>query len=433
MMPDPAEIPVRGEGRTSGLLSAAEVERICAECLEALPLDGRRVLAIIPDHTRTAPVDLMFRTVYRLLGPRVKALDVVVALGTHHPLPMEQIYRRVGITAEEHARDYPRTRFFNHHWKDPDQLAVVGELSEEETGRLSGGMLRMRVKVTVNRMALEYDHLLIIGPVFPHEVVGFSGGSKYLFPGLAGQEILDFFHWLGALITNVRIIGVKHTPVRDVIEAAARLVPTPRTCLAMVVSGEGLAGLFCGPVEEAWSKAADLSALLHIRCVERPFHTVLSCAPAMYDDLWVGGKCMYKLEPVVADGGRLIIYAPHITEVSYTHGHILDQVGYHVRDYFVRQWDRFRDYPWGVLAHSTHVKGAGTFEGGVEMPRVEVILATGIPEERCRRINLGYMDPASVRLEDYRDREDEGILFVPKAGETLYRLKGDGTLPGGRQ
>ncbi|BCW99643.1 MAG: hypothetical protein KatS3mg024_2470 [Armatimonadota bacterium] len=422
---------VTGQGGVVGLLAQEDVVRICAEGLEGLPVDGRRVLLVIPDHTRTAPVDLMFRTVYGLLAPRVAALDVIVALGTHHPLPMEQIYHRVGITAEEHARDYPKTRFFNHHWKDPDQLAVVGELSEEETGRLSAGMLRMRVKVPVNRMALEYDHLIIIGPVFPHEVVGFSGGSKYLFPGLAGQEILDFFHWLGALITNPRIIGVKQTPVRDVIEAAARLVPTPRTCLAMVVSGEGLAGLFCGPVDEAWSKAADLSAQLHIRYVDRPFHTVLSCAPPMYDDLWVGGKCMYKLEPVVADGGRLIIYAPHITEVSYTHGAILDEIGYHVRDYFVRQWDRFGSYPWGVLAHSTHVKGVGTFEDGVERPRIEVILATGIPEERCRRINLGYMDPATVRVEDYRNREDEGILYVPKAGEILYRLRAEKSSPGG--
>ncbi len=425
------ELGVAGEGSVDRLLTAADVERICAEGLERTPVDGRRVLAVIPDHTRTAPVDLLFRTVYRLLAPRVEALDVVVALGTHHPLPMEQIYRRVGITPAEHERDFPKTRFFNHCWNDPDQLAVVGELSEDETGRLSSGLLRLRVKVPVNRMVLDYDHLLIIGPVFPHEVVGFSGGSKYLFPGLAGREILDFFHWLGALITNPCIIGVKHTPVRDVIEAAARLVPTPRTCLAMVVSGEGLAGLFCGPVEEAWSRAADLSARLHVRYVERPFHTVLSCAPPMYDDLWVGGKCMYKLEPVVADGGRLIIYAPHITEVSYTHGRILDEVGYHVRDYFVRQWDRFRYYPWGVLAHSTHVKGVGRFEDGVETPRIEVILATGIPEERCRRVNLGYMDPSGVRVEEYQGREDEGILYVPKAGETLYRLRSGGIGQGG--
>ena len=132
---------------------------------------------------------------------------------------------------------------------------------------------------------------------------------------------------------------------------------------------------------------------------------------------------MYKLEPVVADGGTLIIYAPHVTEISYTHGKILDEIGYHVRDYFTARWDEFKRYPWGVLAHTTHVKGAGTFVRGIEKPRINVILATGIPEERCRKVNLGYMNPDNVNIDNYNNREAEGILYVPKAGETLYRLK----------
>jgi hypothetical protein len=132
---------------------------------------------------------------------------------------------------------------------------------------------------------------------------------------------------------------------------------------------------------------------------------------------------MYKLEPVVADGGTLIIYAPHIDEVSYSHGKVLDEIGYHTRDYFVKQWDRFRTYPWGVVAHSTHVKGIGAYDNGLERPRVNVVLATRVPEERCRRINLGYMDPATINPQDYAGREGEGVLLVPKAGEILYRLK----------
>jgi nickel-dependent lactate racemase len=143
----------------------------------------------------------------------------------------------------------------------------------------------------------------------------------------------------------------------------------------------------------------------------------------MYDDLWTGGKCMYKMEPVVADGGELIIYAPHITEVSVTHGRVIEEIGYHTRDYFLSQWDRFKHYPWGVLAHSTHVRGIGAMAGGVEKPRIAVTLATGIPEELCRKINLGYRDPASIRIEDWEGKESEGRLYVPKAGEMLYKLK----------
>jgi len=102
---------------------------------------------------------------------------------------------------------------------------------------------------------------------------------------------------------------------------------------------------------------------------EGPYRTILACAPAMYDEIWTAGKCMYKLEPVLADGGELIIHAPHITTFSVTHRRLIEEVGYHCRDYFLKQWDRFQDKSWGVLAHSTHVHGLGTYEDGVEKPR----------------------------------------------------------------
>jgi nickel-dependent lactate racemase len=193
--------------------------------------------------------------------------------------------------------------------------------------------------------------------------------------------------------------------------------------MSLVVKGQDLAGLYIGTPEEAWEAAADLSDKLHITYVDKAFHTVLSCAPEMYEDLWTGGKCMYKLEPIVADGGRLIIYAPHITEVSATHGEIIEKIGYHVRDYFKKQSTRFKDIPGGVMAHSTHVRGIGTYKDGVEKPRIDVILATGIPETTCRQINLGYINPASIKVKNYMNLEDESILYAPKAGEMLYRLR----------
>jgi nickel-dependent lactate racemase len=150
---------------------------------------------------------------------------------------------------------------------------------------------------------------------------------------------------------------------------------------------------------------------------------VLSVIPERYDDLWTGAKGMYKVEPVVAEGGEVVLLAPHISEFSYTHGKVLDQIGYHCRDYFLSQWDRFKDFPWGVIAHSTHLRGDGTFLEGVEKPRIGVTLASAISPERCLAASLKYQDPATVDFEQWRDREDEGILLVPNAGETLYRLR----------
>jgi nickel-dependent lactate racemase len=304
-------------------------------------------------------------------------------------------------------------------------FATIGVIPAAEIAQLSGGRLAQPVEVSLNRRIFDYDQLVICGPVFPHEVVGFSGGNKYFFPGIAGADVINFTHWLGALITNYEIIGAGYTPVRAVIDRAASMVTVPTACFALVVTSAGLAGLYFGAARDAWEKASALSAQRHIVWLERPMRQVLSVMPPMYADVWTAGKGMYKMEPVVADGGEVIIYAPHITEVSYTHGHLLEEIGYHCRDYFVAQAERFARYPGGVLAHSTHVKGQGRYDPatGIETPRIEVTLATGIPEERCRRINLGYRDPASIDVAAWSGRESEGILVVPRAGEMLHRLR----------
>jgi nickel-dependent lactate racemase len=412
-----------GAGSAERPLSETQVRAIAEQALAPLGLAGKKVLLIVPDSTRTAPVGLLFRVIHELIGAETRSLDVLIALGTHPPMSEEAINRRLEISAEERADKYRRVRLLNHAWDDPAALAHIGTIPAREIGALSGGLFEMDVPVAINRAVFDYDQLIIVGPVFPHEVVGFSGGNKYLFPGIGGPEILNFFHWLGAVITNPKIIGNKATPVRRVVDRAAALVPVPKFAFCMVVHEGKLAGLYAGAPEAAWSRAADLSDRLHVIYKDRPFHTVLSAAPLMYDEIWVGGKCMYKLEPVVADGGELIIYAPHIREISRTHGARIERIGYHTRDYFLGQWERFKDEPWGILAHSTHVRGVGSFENGVEKPRIRVTLATQIPEGVCRAVNLGYRDPRSIQVADYQGREDDGILYVPRAGEMLYRLK----------
>jgi nickel-dependent lactate racemase len=414
-----------GAGHKEGLIADTEVADLCREAVEQLDLDGKRVLALIPDLTRTAPVGLMFRTLVDLLRDRVDRIDFLVALGTHMALSEERILELLDMSREARLERYAGIDVFNHAWDDPGALTVVGTLSACEMETLSEGRYARDVPIEINRLVFDYDHVFIIGPTFPHEVVGFSGGWKYFFPGIAGPEIINFFHWLGALVTNWKINGVKDTVVRRVIDRAADFIEMPVTNFDLVVTSEGLKGLYIGEPKEAWSAAADLSAQIHVAYLDRTYETVLGVAPEMYDDIWTAGKVMYKLEPIVAEGGELIIYAPHITEVSYTHGHILDKIGYHCLDYFREQMDKFSDIPGGVMAHSTHVKGLGTYCEGAETPRVNVTLATGIPEERCRRVNLGYRDPASIRVEKWEGREAEGILVVHHAGEVLHRLAHD--------
>jgi nickel-dependent lactate racemase len=389
---------------------------------------GQRVLVLIPDHTRSLPTPLLFRGLAGLLQD-ARQLDVMVALGTHPALSPLQLERLVGITPDERRTTFRHIGLFNHAWDSPQELTRLGVVPAGEVRRIAAERwhpsLPGDVEVRIHKAALEHDQVLIVGPVFPHEVVGFSGGAKYLFPGISGPEMIHATHWLGALSGVVGTIGIKDTPVRALIHAAAALLPTPVTVAALVVEGESPTGLFIGDPLEAWSAAADLSAQRHIRWCPEPFRQVLSCAPPMYDELWTAGKAMYKLEPVVASGGELIIYAPHLEEVSRVHGRYIYETGYHTLPYFLAQWERFKHIPLGVLAHSTHVRGSGRMENGREIPSVQVTLASKIPPEDCARLNLGYRDPATIDARQWQDRQDEGILYVPRAGEILYRLEQD--------
>ena len=414
------------EQRQAPLLSDQQVIDQVQERFAGLDSRNKRLLVIIPDGTRTAPIPLMMRALYRAIGRQARQFDVMIALGTHQAMSEAAIERHLGMGAADRAllRNFS---VMNHEWYTPGTLIQIGTVPAADARRVTNDIITDDVPVVINRQVVEHDHIIICGPVFPHESVGFSGGNKYLFPGVAGFDTISTFHWLSAMLTTMGVIGIEDTPVRRLIDKYATYVTTPVTCLAFVVSERGFHGIFVGDAITAQAQAAWLSAQVHITYLERPVHTVIAHAAERYDDLWTGGKAMYKAEPVVADGGRVLIHAPHITEVSYTHGKWLDEAGYHVRDYFAKQMDRFAHIPKVALAHSTNVKGAGTYDGfsRVEQPRVQVDIATRIPRERTERINLGYVDPATVSLDDWQRRaeEDDGILVIPHAGEMLYRLK----------
>jgi nickel-dependent lactate racemase len=414
---------VIGKGSPLSQLTNTEISQIVEESLNSTDLDGKQVLVLIPDGTRTMPMPLIFDLFEKYLGQRVSKLDYLVALGTHQPMTDAQLSKLTGRQVINGK--VGTSTIFNHRWDQPSTFSQIGIIPASEISQISNGILAMDVPVRLNKMIEDYDHIMICGPVFPHEVVGFSGGNKYFFPGIAGAEIINFTHWLGALITNYEIIGTGYTPVRAIIDRAASFIDRPVTCFSLVLTHTGTNGLYYGSAQEAWQTAAQLSSQTHIIYVDQPYQKVISIMPSLYDDMWTAAKGMYKMEPVIADDGEVIIYAPHIDEVSYTHGQILDEVGYHCRDFFVKQWDKYKQYPWGVLAHSTHLRGLGSFDAETQMesPRIKVTLATGIPEERCQRIGLGYLNPSSFNPEEWMNREDEGILVVPRAGEMLYRLK----------
>ncbi len=408
------------------LLSEHEITQTLQKGLGGLFRD-QRVLVLIPDHTRTLPLNFLFKELTKILDD-TRRLDFMVALGTHPALSEESLCRLVGISPAERKSVYKKIGLLNHAWDDPVALTTIGVIPRDQVCQIAGDhwhpSLGGDVPVRINKAIFDYDQILILGPTFPHEVVGFSGGAKYLFPGISGPEMINVTHWLGALAGVVDTIGIRETPVREMIHIAARKISVPITLAALVVEGDGLVGLFIGDYLEAWRASADLSAQRHIMWVERPFKRVLSCPPPMYDELWTASKAMYKLEPAVEVGGEVVIYAPHLDTVSHVHGPFIYEAGYHTLGYILANWEDLKHIPLAVLAHLTHLRGSGEMVDGIEKPNVRVTLSSMISSEDCERLNLGYLDPASVNVADWRDREDEGVLYVPKAGETLYRVKG---------
>ncbi len=413
-------------GDATGTLSDQQVHDHILQTLATLDLDGKSIALVVPDGTRAVPIRKLMPAVHAALAGRASKVTVVIALGTHAAMSEEQIAKLLGYEAGKLSDTYPGWEVKNHEWWNEETFADLGTIPAAEVTEYSGGRLHdVPMRVIVNRIVVEADVSLVVGPVLPHEVVGMSGGNKYFFPGLSGHDVIDISHWVGALISSLDIIGTLGvTPVRALINAATDRIPGEKYCVAVVTEAgtDELHSVSVGTTVSAWAAAAEIAAASHITYLDRPYKRVVSIVPAMYDDVWTGSKGFYKLEPVVADGGELILYAPHITEIAAMHPG-LGKIGYHNRDYFVKQWEKFKDHPWGELAHSTHLRGMGTYDPatGVESNRVTVTLASQVPREVVEAYNLNYLDPAEVDLAAFE--ADPETLVVPNAGEVLHRLK----------
>jgi lactate racemase len=411
-------------GGVGDILQPEQVSEFVATAVARAGIENQRVCLVVPDGTRTCPLPLLLQAMREALAS-ASEVRVVIALGTHQGMSDEHLSQHLGYQPGALEQTYRGWQVVNHEFWLPETFTTVGTISADRIAELTGGLLTdTAVDVRINRHVAEADVAIVVGPVFPHEVVGFSGGNKYFFPGVSGPELINLSHWVGALITSAEMIGTRGiTPVRGLIDEAASMIPARRLGLCLVVASgtNTLHALAFGTPEESWAACADISSQTHVTYFDHPVRRVLSIMPTKYEDIWTAAKGFYKLEPIVADGGEVIIYAPHITQISVMHPSI-SEIGYHDRDYFLGQWDKFRNKPWGDLAHSTHLRGQGTWdrENG-EVNRVTVTLATGIPEDVVRSVNLNYLDPATVDIAAYE--ADPDTFVEPHAGEVLYRLR----------
>jgi len=417
---------VIGHGSAESHLSRQELSAIVAEALEVIE-PGERVLAIIPGKTRDDNTDLLFPLAANYLTQKdVASFDVLVAQGTHPPMSEAQKLLKIGFATGEF-----RGSLFDHRWDQNEELVTLGELSVETVSRLTNGLITHPVAVSLNKLLTPgiYDTVLVFGATVPHEVAGFAGGAKYFFPGVAGPELTHTTHWLGALAGIEHIIGNVETPTRHLIEAAADLVPAKVISLNTVVTrdSEGKLlthALFGGEIREAFRRAAEVSRRVHIRYTGRKYKRVVALLDQHYDELWVGGKASYKLGGIIEDAGELIIYAPHLTKISETHGALIEKYGYapleSVRDMLGVSQELRENLC--IAAHLAHVSYAGRVdETGQIVPRYQITMATGVDEATCKRVNLGYQDYRTVDLASLRSQPD--VLLVEDAGRDLFKVE----------
>ena len=405
-------------------LSCAKLASVVQEALDVIQ-PNERVLAIIPDKTRDDNTHVLFPLAADFLTQRgVAALDVLVAQGTHPPMSEAQKLAKLGLATFAGG-------LFDHRWDEPEELVTLGELRADIVAQLTGGLIEQTVPVSINKLLAPgvYDTVLVFGATVPHEVAGFAGGAKYFFPGVAGPELTHTTHWLGALAGIENIIGEVETPTRKLIEAAAGLIAARVISLNSVVSrdtdGELITyALFTGDIREAFRHAAEVSRRVHIRYTGRKYQMVVALLDPHYDEMWVGGKASYKLGAIVEDGGELIVYAPHLTKLSETHGALIEKYGYAplevVRDMLGASPELRENLC--IAAHLAHVAYAGrTDEHGRIVPRYRITMATGLDVETCGRVNLGYLDHTTVNLKALSAQPD--TLVVKDAGRDLYKVQ----------
>lgn len=422
-----------GNESIDGTLSADQLEDVVQKTIAQLP-QVRRVLLIHPDYSRHDFTEVIVPMIYRALeGKGLVQLDTLNASGTHRAMTQAELAAKLGLSKER----FPRVgQMYNHHYDDPDKLVHVVQIPAEFVKEKTAGHLNIPLNVTVNKLLTEkYDAVVAVSGTVPHEGTGYSGGTKIFFPGISGPEVIGLFHWAAVLIGIPTIVGMVDNAARDVVDEGAKhifkLIGDCPVVSFNMVSSEGeqhqvlAKGLFTGlglaGFKEALLAAAKLSSVVHVVYIDEEKDVIVQQIPLMYDEIWTAGKGSYKLQRpgVVAPGGEIILYAPHIHRFHSNKKMDEDmrRIGYHGREWVVDYCSKHPEFDKNVASHVINVRGLGRLAGGVETFAFRVTLATQISAADCKAVGLGYCSPESLREEDFHAPRK---LWIRDGGQSLY-------------
>lgn len=351
------------KGSVETSFSANDLKQGLFEAFEKIGAK-QKVLAIPPDYTRLpSRAGELTEMTWEYFGQ--KLTDILPALGTHTPMTDSQIHHMFGKT--------PRDLFRDHDWRN--DVITLGTVPGEFISEVSGGAVDYSWPAQVNKLLVEgnFDLILSIGQVVPHEVVGMANYNKNIFVGTGGSEGINKSHFIGAAYGMEKMMGRADTPVRKVFNYASENfsnhLPIVYVQTVVGLNKQGKLqtyGLFIGDDFSVFDRAAKLSLQVNFEMVEKPLKKVVVWLdPSEFKSTWLGNKSVYRTRMALADNGELIVLAPALIEFGEDRqiDKLIRKYGYFGTPHTLKLVEENEDLRnnLGAAAHLIHGSSEGRF------------------------------------------------------------------------
>jgi len=418
------------KGSSESSLSHDELKKGLFEAFGKLG-ERRKILAVPPDYTRLpSRAGELTELAWEYYGG--KLTDILPALGTHTPMTALQISHMFGKTPESLFRD--------HDWRN--DVLTLGEVPAEYIREISEGKVDFAWPAQVNKLLVEgnFDLILSIGQVVPHEVVGMANYNKNILVGTGGSEGINKSHYIGAVYGMERMMGRADTPVRRVFNFATerflKSLPIVYVLTVVGVNEKGVQqtyGLFVGDGTEVFDRAARLSLEVNFVMVEKPLKKVVVWLdPTEFKSTWLGNKSIYRTRMAIADGGELIVLAPALREFGEdkTIDRLIRKYGYFGTPHTLKAVEENVELQnnLGAAAHLIHGSSEGRFfitycpgKGAENLTKKEIEsvgFQWGDIDETMQRYDVSHLKEGFNTLPD-----EEEIYYISSPALGLWAYK----------
>ena len=279
----------------------------------------QNVLLVPPDYTRmNSKAGFITNQYYHILKERGCHVEIMPALGSHMPMT-EAEYR------EMFGTDIPLETFVVHNCKKDCKL--LGCIESSFVEKVTAGQFSIEIPIELNRIFFEkqYDLIISIGQVVPHEELGFSNYSKNFFIGCGGYHTISETHLMGAIYGMERIMATEKNPLRHILDLAYERYLTEfpilfvMTVTTAINENVHVHGIFIGEKRDSFEAAVEMSKKVNVYTLEKPIHKAIAyMEPKEFKTSWLANKALYRLRMAMEEGGELIVLAPGMYQFGET-------------------------------------------------------------------------------------------------------------------